>query len=101
MLASKAPEVDGFKLKEFGVITGFVEEITLENCKHVFTSDSDKICQPSGAFGCLIFNKTENEKGLQENITYYIRSYAVYEDILGKEHIVYGTVKDFTFSSNS
>ena len=76
-------EDGGFPITEYGFCYSTSPSPTIEDVK--------LICENS------VISFSYNIVNLQEGTKYYIRSYAVYEDILGKEHIVYGTVKDFTY----
>lgn len=100
LIASKAPGIDGLKLKEFGVVTGDSYDLRLKNCKYVFTADYNKILQPSGSFGCLLYNTTETSNGFLVGAVYFVRPYALYEDCIGNKYEYYGTVKNFTFDTN-
>ena len=100
LIAGKAPVTTGFNLKEFGVIVGDLSNLTFDNCTHKLKARSDKIIQPSGAFGCLLYNTVDTVNGFENGHTYYIRPYAIYEDIIGGQHKVYGTVLDFTFKAD-
>ena len=101
LIASKAPVLEGYTLKEFGVITGDGENITLSNCKRTFTPESDKIIQPSGAFGCLLYSTAETINGFKAGETYYVRPYAIYVGSYGVEHIVYGAVNTIAIGTNN
>lgn len=101
LIAAKAPELTGFTVKEFGIVIGESGNITLENCKGVFTADADKIIQPSGAFGCLLYNTADMTNGFKKGRDYYVRPYAVYESSYGAELKVYGDAKAFAFEDNN
>ena len=86
LVAGKAPKIEGFELKEFGVIVDSKK----------FTADSDKIYE--SAFGCLLYNTESTVNGFKNGQEYKVYPYAIYESDYGVEFEVYGNSETFTLN---
>lgn len=99
LIAGKAPQMDGYTLKEFGVVVGYSDDITIETGRFKFTPLAEKIIQPSGAFGCLLYNTQDTVNGFKPGKQYFARPYAVYESAYGAQFNLYGEAKDFSLNN--
>ena len=107
LIAGTAPVAFGFKLKEYGVIVGHSEYISINyNENETYEWGVEGYARPY-AFKATItdLNKMNADykygtllygDNLEENGTYYVRAYAVYEDSFGGTHMLEGDVTLFT-----
>ncbi len=85
IVATRLPAFPGYKPVEYGMILSkSLDDFDLEDCDERVQSKID--LTNSYAYGILFYNVTKDTN-------YNVRSYAIYKDILEREHIMYGKVQ--------
>ena len=85
IVATRLPSFPGYNPIEYGMIVSRASnDFTLDTCDE--KAEAKISLTGNYAYGVLFYN-------VEKNTEYFVRSYAIYKDIMGNERILYGEVK--------
>ena len=85
IVATRLPSYPGYRPVEYGMLVSKdKDDFDLETCDE--TAKAKIALTGTNAYGILFYN-------LEDGVIYKVRSYAIYKDVKGVEHIMYGRVQ--------